>query len=89
MAEVLFGRHERGRPKGTKTWTEEKYLELAEAASALWKKNQKLRDAKIAKLLSEGGAFKDYGAESIRQRMGEARRIARERFEEMWAEDDL
>jgi hypothetical protein len=31
MAEVLFGRNERGRAKGTKTWTQQAYSELAAA----------------------------------------------------------
>ena len=45
MAEVLFGKHERGRAKGTKTWSYEQYLRLADAASELWKKNPSLSDA--------------------------------------------
>ena len=58
MAEVLFGRHERGRSKGTTTWTFEAYVDLAHACAELYTKNPKLSDARIAKLLVETGRYK-------------------------------
>jgi hypothetical protein len=77
MAEVLFGKQERGRSKGTKTtWTYQKYLELADAASALWEKNPKLSDARVATLLSKTEAYKKIPAEVLRQHMKGAKQAA-------------
>ena len=68
MAEVLFGRHKRGRSKGTVTWTSRKYMELGEAYAEIHAKDPKLSDTKIAELLSRTGAYKSYPAEVLRQR---------------------
>ena len=53
MAEVLFGRHKRGRSKGTVTWTSRKYMELGEAYAEIHAKDPKLSDTKIAELLCQ------------------------------------
>ena len=74
MAEVLFGRHQRGRSKGTVIWTEWKYLELGEAYAEIRAKDPKLSDAGIAKLLAKTDAYKSYPAEVLRQRLPEAKR---------------
>jgi hypothetical protein len=88
MAEVLFGKQERGRSKGTKTtWTYQKYLELAVAASALWEKNPKLSDARVATLLSKTEAYKKFPAEVLRQHMKGAKQAARDYLEDMAIEE--
>jgi len=87
MAEILFGKTERGRSRGTKTWTEQEYLNLADAAGMLWKKNPKLSDARIATLLSKTEAFKKYSAEVLRQRMKEAKRAAWDYLQDMAIEE--
>ena len=88
MAEVLFGKQERGRSKGTKTtWTYQKYLELAVAASALWENNPKLSDARVATLLSKTEAYKKFPAEVLRQHMKGAKQAARDYLEDMAIEE--
>ena len=87
MAEVLFGKHERGRAKGTKTWSYEQYLRLADAASELWKKNPRLSDARIATLLGKTDEFKKFPVEVLRQRMRGAKQAARDYLEDMAADE--
>jgi hypothetical protein len=87
MAEVLFGKEERGRAKGTKTWSYQQYLQLADAASELWKKNPKLSDARIATFLSKTDEFKKFSAEVLRQHMRGARQAARDYLEDMAIEE--
>ena len=89
MAEVLFGKQERGRSKGTKTWTYQKYLELAVAASALWEKNPKLSDARVATLLSKTEAYKKFSAEVLRQHMKGAKQAARDYLMDMAVEEAI
>src|SRR5262249_46396839 len=87
MAEILFGKHERGRSKGTKTWTYQEYLNLADAAGTLWKKNPKLSDARIATLLSKTDAFKKFSPDVLRQRLPEAKKAAQDYLADMAVEE--
>jgi hypothetical protein len=72
MALVLFpgGKHEKGRPKGTKTWTNQKLLDLADAFSLLKVKHPALSDAEICRRLGRGGdpksEFKYYDPDHLR-----------------------
>jgi hypothetical protein len=77
MAEVLFGRQERGRAKGTKIWTELKYMELAQACADLHAKNPKLKDAEIARLLTKTATYSHYPPETLRQQIVAAKRLVR------------
>jgi hypothetical protein len=80
MAMVLFGPRERGRAKGTKTWTYQKYLHLAEACSELWEKDDTLSDTEICNRLGKGGDpksdFRDYDPDHLRTLLPKARRAA-------------
>jgi hypothetical protein len=90
MALVLFGEHGKGRAKGTKTWTADKYLDLADAFWELKKKNEALSDTEICRRLGKGGDlksdFKDYEPDHLRTLLPEARRAVREYYEDLEAE---
>lgn len=73
MAEVLFGHQGRGRIKGVKTWTDNRYLHLGFAYHDIKREQPRLSDTKIAELLSKHPDFKS-DAENLRQRLGEAKR---------------
>ena len=74
MAEVLFGDGDRGRPRQTKTWTRERYIELALVRAEMLSENPKLSDAAIAKRLVKTDAYKHYDAATLRQRIIDAKR---------------
>ena len=91
MAMVLFGQQGRGRAKGTKTWTYQKYLHFAEACSELWERDKTLSDAEICRRLGKGGDansdYKDYDPDHLRTLIPKARRAARDYAEDMAIED--
>src|SRR5262249_42321198 len=68
MATVLFGKNEKGHPKGTKTWTGEKYLHLA--CALLQFRDGGHSDAEICRRIGKGGdiegEFKNYNPEHLR-----------------------
>jgi hypothetical protein len=87
MAMVLFGQHRRGRAKGTKTWTYQKYLHFAEAYLELREKEKTLSDAEICRRLGKGGDansdFRDYDPDHLRTLIPEARRAVHDYVEDM------
>ncbi len=91
MAIVLFGPRERGRAKGTKTWTYQKYLHLAEACGELKAKDDALSDTEICNRLGKGGDpnsdFKGYDPENLRMRLSEARRAVEQYAEDVAADE--
>jgi hypothetical protein len=86
MALVLFGKNTRGRAKGTKTWTEERLLEFADAFWVLKEKNAALSDSEICRRLGKGGdhdsSFKHYDPDNLRKLLPDAKRAVREYFED-------
>jgi hypothetical protein len=82
MAEVLFGGQARGRPKGVKTWTENRYLHLGFAYYRIKHEHPRKSDTKIAAILGKHPDFKG-DPENIRQRLGEAKRQYN-----LWAEHE-
>jgi hypothetical protein len=91
MAMVLFGQHGRGRAKGTKTWTYQKYLHFAEAHFELREKDKTLSDAEICRRLGKGGdansEFKDYDPDYLRTLIPGARRAVLDYAEDMAIEE--
>jgi hypothetical protein len=73
MAETLFGRQERGRAKGVKTWTDHRHLMLAFAYYDMKREHPSMSDTKIAAALCKDPVFRS-DAESLRQRLREAKR---------------
>jgi hypothetical protein len=93
MALVLFGKHQKGRAKGTKTWTEEKLLDLAGAFWLIKEKDATLSDAEICRRLGRGGdpksEFKNYDPEHLRTLLPTVKRAVRDRNEDNLSNDDL
>jgi hypothetical protein len=75
LAEEVFGTRVRGRKKGNKIWTDQRYLELAFKYYELKGQRPKLNDTKLAELISQEKAFREYrnNSELIRQRLYKAR----------------
>jgi len=77
LADVVFGRGKRGRPKGSKTSWGRRLFILGEIYQQKKNENPKPSDAKIAKLIkNEHAEFKNDDAEQIRQRL----RMAHQEF---------
>jgi hypothetical protein len=76
MAEVLFPGEGRGRKRGSKTWDDNKHLQLAFAYFELKSEHPRLKDVKIAEIISRDPNFKEYhnNHELLRQRLGKAKR---------------
>jgi hypothetical protein len=93
MALVLFGKHQKGRAKGTKTWTEEKLLDLAGAFWLIKEKDATLSDAEICRRLGRGGdpksEFKNYDPEHLRTLLPTVKRAVRDWHEDNLSNDDL
>jgi hypothetical protein len=81
LADVLFGHRQNGRPSGSNTaWDLERYFCLADLFNLEKRKNPKLRNARIAKLICEHDEFKNNSPEQVRQHIGRALR-ERAKFE--------
>jgi hypothetical protein len=84
MALVPFpgGKHEKGRPKGTKTWTNQKLLDLADAFCLIKEKNPTFSNEKIWKRLGKGGdpksEFKNYDPTHLRTLIPKVKQAVRE-----------
>jgi hypothetical protein len=80
LADVVFGRGKKGRPKGSSTsWDSKRLCSLAAIYAEKKYENPKLSDAKIAKLIKdEHEEFKNDDAQQIRQRLRWAEEVYHE-----------
>jgi hypothetical protein len=75
LADVLFGRRQKGRPSGSNTaWDFDRYFYLQYLYHAVKRDNPKLSNAKIAELICEFDEFKNNDPEQVRQHIGRALR---------------